>query len=201
MRSFFTINQGRAERAARDGALTSHELERRGGRCDAGGRVRRDGRKAPAGFSLHLGWQLRLSALRRTAGCRPSATPGTACHRLAAVTPADPRPRGDRPSSRRSSLEPTKITVKSAPAFSLRVACDSLRSLLTAIFSAHDRAYRKDGQDQAAEGKCSRAALHPGRLQRIYASLRLTTTNVTAIRAAARATKIPVSMNWNGQNR
>src|SRR5215471_14368304 len=118
---------------ARDNALTSHELERPGGRCDAGGRVRRDGRKAPAEFSLHPGWQPRLSTRRRTAGCRPSANPGTACHRLAAVAPADPRPRGDRP-SRRSSLEPTKITVKSAPAFSLRVACDSLRSLLTAIF-------------------------------------------------------------------
>jgi hypothetical protein len=35
--------------------------------------------------------------------------------------------------------------------------------------------------------------------ERIYASLRLTTRNVTAIRAAASARKIPVSMNWNGQ--
>jgi hypothetical protein len=45
------------------------------------------------------------------------------------------------------------------------------------------------------------ATLASGRPQRIYASLRLTTRNVRAIRAAARATKIPVSINWNGQNR
>jgi hypothetical protein len=39
--------------------------------------------------------------LRRTAGCRPSATPGTARHRLTAITPADRASREKRPSSRR----------------------------------------------------------------------------------------------------
>jgi hypothetical protein len=34
---------------------------------------------------------------RRTAGCRPSVTPGTARHRLAAVTPADRDPRAFSP--------------------------------------------------------------------------------------------------------
>ena len=38
-------------------------------------------------------------------------------------------------------------------------------------------------------------------LERVQASRRRTRKNVTAISAAARATKMPVSMNWNGQNR
>jgi len=45
--------------------------------------------------TLRLSRNLRLipgqrsSTSRRTAGCRPWATPGAACHRLAEVTPAD----------------------------------------------------------------------------------------------------------------
>lgn len=49
---------------------------------------------------------------------------------------------------------------------------------------------------------------HPSNQQRrrisvdqCHASRRRTTKNVTAISMAARATKMPVSMNWNGQNR
>jgi DNA-binding SARP family transcriptional activator len=38
-------------------------------------------------------------------------------------------------------------------------------------------------------------------LERVHASPRRTTKNVTAISTAASATKMPVSMNWNGQNR
>jgi len=48
------------------------------------------------------GWQPRLSTLRRTAGCRPSAAPGTARHRLAAVTPAGHAPRANGHPPRRS---------------------------------------------------------------------------------------------------
>src|SRR5713226_3567829 len=69
--------------------------------------------------------------LRHTAGCRPCVTPGTARHRLATVTPADRGPR-ERPSSRRSSLEPSKITLK-GDAFGA-VTRDALRAPLTVIF-------------------------------------------------------------------
>jgi hypothetical protein len=54
----------------------------------------------------------------------------------------------ERPSSLRSSLEPTKITVKSAPACGLRVLRMALRATLDCdLRTAHDRAYRKDGQE------------------------------------------------------
>ena len=68
--------------------------------------------------------------LRHTAGCRPSVTPGTARHRLVAVTPADRTHVGYGPSSRRSSLEPGKITFKGtrcarvASAMALRATLD-----------------------------------------------------------------------------
>jgi len=75
------------------------------------GALRREA-QAPARHSPRPDWQLRLSALRRTAGCRPSATP---------AQPASGRPPPrcrarpqEPPSSRRSRLEPGKITVKSA---------------------------------------------------------------------------------------
>jgi hypothetical protein len=66
--------------------------------------------------------RFRLCTSRRTAGGRPCVTPGTAPHRLTAVTPTGRTVR-ERPSSRRSSLEPSKITVKGATASDLRVAC------------------------------------------------------------------------------
>ena len=45
------------------------------------------GRKRPRD-THRSDWQLRLSTPRRTAGCRPSVTPGTARHRSATVTSA-----------------------------------------------------------------------------------------------------------------
>jgi hypothetical protein len=68
------------------------------------------GRKRPQGYPSQPDWQLRLSTLRRTAGCRLSATPGTARPGWATVTSAD-RARAGQPSFRRSSLESAKITV------------------------------------------------------------------------------------------
>jgi hypothetical protein len=53
------------------------------------------------------GWQLRLCTWRRTAGCRPCVTPGTARPTLAAVTPPSV-PAREWPSSWRSSLEPSQ---------------------------------------------------------------------------------------------
>jgi hypothetical protein len=61
-------------------------------------------------------------------------------------------PAWERPSSRRSSLEPTKITVKSASAYGLRVLRMALRATLDCDLRAtHDRAYRKDGRGWAAD--------------------------------------------------
>ena len=129
--TFFTSLKARGARRALDGASISRELARPGGRCS--GEARRGGRKCPAGVSPHLGWQLRLSALRRTAGCRPSATPGSVRHRRAAVTPAERSHAGTAILPGAPVLSRAKITVKSAPACGLRVARDSLRSLLTVI--------------------------------------------------------------------
>jgi hypothetical protein len=92
--------------------------------------------QAPAGHSPRPDWQLRLSTLRRTAGCRPCVTPDTACPQSAAVTPTERAMRGP-PSSRRSSLEPTKITVKSAPACGLRVLRMALRATLDCDLARH----------------------------------------------------------------
>lgn len=50
--------------------------------------ARRVGASA-AGHSPPPGWQLRLSTLRRTAGCRPSVTPRTPRPQSADVTPAE----------------------------------------------------------------------------------------------------------------
>ena len=63
------------------------------------------GRRAqvPAGHSPRPDRQFRLSTLRCTAGCRPSASQRTARPRSAAVTSAAHPPR-ERSSSRRSSL-------------------------------------------------------------------------------------------------
>jgi hypothetical protein len=71
--------------------------------------------------------------MRRTAGCRPSATPGSVRHRLAAVTPAERSHAGTAILPGAPVLSRAKITVKSAPACGLRVARDSLRLLLTVI--------------------------------------------------------------------
>jgi hypothetical protein len=79
--------------------------------------------------------------LRHTAGCRPSVTPDTARCWLTAVTPAS-RARRRTPSSRRSSIEPRKITIKSALRASHAMA---QAPLLTLIFHGSFGAYRKDG--------------------------------------------------------
>jgi hypothetical protein len=102
------------------------------------------GREAPAGFSPYRAGSLALAP----GGARrlpPERFPGTARHRLAAVTPAE-HACAERPSSRRSSLEPTKITVKSAPACGLCVLRMAFRAAPDCdLGTAHDRAYRKDG--------------------------------------------------------
>ncbi len=86
-------------------------------------------------------------------GLPPERYPG---HR---PSPADRRyarrahPRGKRPSSRRSSLEPIKITVKSAPACGLRVLRMVLRATLDCDLDRHtNRAYRVDGQERSWNG-------------------------------------------------
>ena len=86
--NYLYLFQGRAERAGRRTAVIPREITAPAGRSDGAARSA-GGRDAPAGHSPRPDWQLRLCTLRRTAGCRPSATPGTARHRLAAVTPAD----------------------------------------------------------------------------------------------------------------
>jgi len=111
-----------------------------------------DGALVGAGASAHwtliaTSWQLRLSTsgARRAAACAlPQAPP---------VTGGPPSllpsvPAWERPSSRHSSLEPTKITVKSAAACGLRVLRMALRATLDCdLGTAHDRACREDGQE------------------------------------------------------
>jgi hypothetical protein len=81
------------------------------------------------------GWQLRLNALRRTAGCRPSATPDTASHWLAAVTPADRTGAGTAILPGAPVLSRAKITVRSAPACGLRLLRMALRH--SGVVSGH----------------------------------------------------------------
>jgi hypothetical protein len=77
-------------------------------------------------------WQLRLSTLRAHGGLPPERYPGTPP--ITGRPPSRPpsAPTWERPSSRRASLEPIKITVKSG-AFGA-VTRDGLRPLLTVIF-------------------------------------------------------------------
>src|SRR6516162_10024824 len=137
--------QGRAERAVH--RMARHPVR---GRAEAG-KVP-DGALVGAGASAHwtliaTSWQLRLSTsgARRAAACAlPHAPP---------VTGGPPSllpsvPAWERPSSRHSSLEPTKITVKSAAACGLRVLRMALRATLDCdLGTAHDRACREDGQE------------------------------------------------------
>src|SRR5262249_57775474 len=85
--------------------------------------------QAPAGLSPRPDWQLRLSACgaRRAAARAPPRAPP-----VTGRPPSRPpsAPTLGRPSSRRPSLEPTKITVKSAPACGLRVLRMALRATL-----------------------------------------------------------------------
>ena len=88
------IDLGRVEvdaRGARRGpsGASRRARKRDPNRARTGGGWRPAGRARSApGNPRSPGWQPRLSTLRHTAGCRPGATPGTARHRLATVTPA-----------------------------------------------------------------------------------------------------------------
>ena len=123
-------------------------------------KARRSGREALAALA-QPGWQLRLRPCGHTAGCRSSAAPGTARHRLTAVTPAE-RTRRGRPSSRRSVLSRAKITVKSAPACGLRVLRMALGATLDCdLPSTHLGAHRKNGQDRRLPERDQLDALSP----------------------------------------
>jgi hypothetical protein len=136
VRTFLTSLKARGARRAPDGALTSHELARPGGRCDGGATLGGTGAKRPRDSHRNQTGSSALD-LRRTAGCRPSATPGTARHRLAAVTPADRASRENGHPPGAPALSRAKITVKSATACGLRVLRMALRATLDRDLPRH----------------------------------------------------------------
>jgi hypothetical protein len=74
-------------------------------------------------------------------------TPAPAAQLEVATSQRSRAPRTRSPSSRRSSVEPRKITVKGAPAARhTSVTRDALRAPLTLIFHGSIGAYREDGQ-------------------------------------------------------
>jgi hypothetical protein len=131
VRTFSNAFQGRAERAACRPACAST----RGSAALAGEETHGDGALGGAGASPQGTRSDRTGssalapcgARRAAAGALPRAPPVTG---LAAVTARRPRLRGEQPSSQRPSLEPTKITVKSAAACGLRVLRMALRATL-----------------------------------------------------------------------
>ena len=110
-----------------------------------------------------------------------------------------------------------RLAILDAPLISAWVAAalldepfSSAQDLLDELVSAHlievadDRYRLRDLTRLFARERLAAEEPAFGRraaLERVHASRRRTTKNVTAISAAASATKMPVSMNWNGQNR
>ena len=85
--NFSTALKAREARAARLWRVIPPEVARLAGEV-TGGHARRAGASA-RGIRTLLGWPLPPLHQRAHGGRPPVRDPGTACHRLAAVTPAD----------------------------------------------------------------------------------------------------------------
>ena len=109
MRSFFTINQGRAQRAGRLAAqVVQGALRRTGIGCELSGRGWQAGAMRPRGPSPLPVRPLRLRPITATAGDRACVIPGTArTNWPPSCPPATVRaePRANR---QRSSMKPAK---------------------------------------------------------------------------------------------
>jgi hypothetical protein len=106
VRTFSTSSRARGARRAPFWRVIPHEATHRAGGAK-GGLARRGGRKRPR--DTHRDWagSSALAPCGARRSCRPCAASGTVRHQPAVVTPAD-RALWERPSSRRSSLEPTQ---------------------------------------------------------------------------------------------
>lgn len=168
-----------------------HEVTYPGGRSEGRFSLGGTGRKRPRTPAAAPDWQLRLSTLRRTAGCRPSAARALPISSWPPSRPPTAAMRR-RPSSRRSSLKPTKITVKNALAYGLRVARDgATRHSGLRAWSAHDSACRKDGRDWLCPPATS--ALSRSRVRRLVFGRRLFSV-LTGHRPRSRTT--PIMQHW-----